>query len=477
MARRTPPRAPRSGRHFDPRRREFLIGMAAATGALTLPACGGSGGEGGLPGGNPGTGLSRLPPPEESGIDHIVQVMMENRSFDHFLGWVPGADGVQAGARYPNVNGEMIETFHLASHPDYGYQGCGWADPSHDFDGGRVHLNNGRMDGWLLTEGTASDPNDHFPVGYYTAEDLPFYAGVAQHFTVCDRYFHGVLTSTFPNRMYIHAGATDFLQNDLPFAQREPSTLPTIWDLLTAAGVSHKNYFHELPTTGLWGTKYVDHMAPFAQFLVDAAAGKLPAVSYIDPFFGAAVGESPAGISQDDHPQADVRDGQVFLNRIYDALRASPNWERTLMIVTYDEWGGFYDHVVPPFAPISDAERAIGNDGRLGFRTPCVIIGPRARRGHVSHLQFDPNSVINLIRWRWRLGPVGDSPRNQTSINMAHALDFDNPPKLEAPSFGLAPRVTPYGALCTATFPGSPDPHNAEINGVLEMIRGFGVPV
>jgi phospholipase C len=172
-----------------------------------------------------------------------------------------------------------------------------------------------------------------------------------------------------------------------------------------------------------------------------------------------------------------VRDGQVFLNRIYDALRASPNWERTLMIVTYDEWGGFYDHVVPPFAPISAAEQAIGNDGRLGFRTPCVIVGPRARRGHVSHLQFDPNSVINLIRWRWGLAPVGDSPRNQTSINMAHALDFDNPPKLDAPSFGLAPRVTPYGALCTGTLPGSPDPHNAEINGVLEMIRGFGVPV
>lgn len=461
----------------DPSRREFLIGMAAATGALTLGGCGGSGGSGEDLLGAPSAGLSQLPPPEESGIDHIVQVMMENRSFDHFLGWVPGSDGIQAGASYPDQDGNLIPTFRLSQHPDYGFQGCGWGDPNHNYDGGRVHLNNGQMDGWLLTGPTTEQADDHFPVGYYTADDLPFYRGVAQHFTVCDRYFHGVLTSTFPNRMYIHAGATDFLQNDLPFAQRDPSTLPTIWDRLNEAGISHKNYFHELPTTGLWGTKYLNNMAPFAQFLTDAQLGLLPSVSYIDPFFGAAVGESPAGVSQDDHPQADVRDGQVFLNRIYDALRNGPLWGRTLLIVTYDEWGGFYDHVVPPFAPISAAEADVGNDGRLGFRTPCVIAGPRARRGHVSHIQFDPNSVINLIRWRWGLDPVGASPRNETSINMAHALDFDNPPNLDAPGFGLPLRVTPFGVLCTATFPGSPDPHNAELNAVLETIRGFGVPI
>jgi phospholipase C len=459
---------------FDPSRRDFLLGMAAATGALTLGGCGSdSDGEFLLPGSGPG--MSRLPPPEESGIDHIVQVMMENRSFDHMLGWVPGSDGVQAGLRFPNINGDMIETFRLSQDPDYGFQGCGWADPAHGYEDGRIHLNNGAMNGWLLTESTASNPDDHFPVGYYTAEDLPFYAGVAQNFTICDRYFHGVLAQTFPNRMYIHAGQTDRLTNTLPWAQQEPSTLPTIWDLLAEKGLSGKNYFFDLPLTGLWGTKYASISEHFSQFLVDAARGTLPAVSYFDPFFGLSVGETPAGISQDDHPQADVRDGQVYLNRIYDALRASPNWERTLMIVTYDEWGGFYDHVVPPFAPVSAEESALGNDGRLGFRTPCVIIGPRARRGHVSHLQFDPNSVINLIRWRWGLGSL--SARDNSSLNMAHALDFDSPPNLAAPSFGLPARATPFGQFCTGTVPGSPDPHNAELNQVLETIRGFGFPI
>lgn len=469
---------------FDPTRREFLRGVAATTGVLTLGGCGGGNGSddisnlllpGAGPGAMPTADLSQLPAPEDSGIDHIVQVMMENRSFDHMLGWVPGSDGRQAGQRFPNINGDLVETFRLSQDPNYGYQGCGWGDPNHGYDGGRVHLNSGLMDGWLLTDPTSSDPEDKFPVGYYTADDLPFYKGVAQNFTVCDRYFHGILAQTFPNRIYIHAGATDRLTNTLPFAQQAPSVLPTVWDLLADAGISGKNYFFDLPLTGLWGTKYVDISAPFGQFLIDAATGNLPAVSYFDPFFGLSVGETPAGISQDDHPQADVRDGQVYLNRIYDALRTSPNWERTLMIVTYDEWGGFYDHVAPPFAPVSAAEAALSNDGRLGFRTPCVIIGPRAKRGHVSHIQFDPNSVINLIRWRFGLGNL--SVRDTTSINMAHALDFVNPPALDAPDFGLPPRVTPYGTLCTGTIPVSPDPHNAELNQVLETIRGFGFPI
>ncbi len=464
----------------DPARRRLLAGMAGAAGALALGGCKDSdsgldlGGGGGA--GTPGAPrLGPLPPPEESGIDHIVQIMMENRSFDHMLGWVPGADGRQAGLRFPNAQGDMVETFQLSKDPAYGFQGCGWADPNHNYDGGRVHLANGAMNGWLLTNGTAEDPEDKFPVGYYTAEDLPFYKGVAEHFTVCDRYFHGVMASTFPNRMYIHAGASDFLQNDLPFAQRDPSTLPTIWDGLIAAGVSRKFYFHDLPTIGLWGTKYLDFSTRFEQFLLDAALGQLPSVSYIDPFFAVSVGESPVGISQDDHPQADVRDGQAFLNRVYETLRNSPNWERTLLVVTYDEWGGFYDHVVPPFAPISDAERAVGNDGRLGFRTPCVIIGPRARRGHVSHFQFDPNSVINLIRWRWNLPAF--NARDNTSINMAHALDFDNPPNADAPSFNLPTNALGWGSLCTDTVPIGLDPHNQELNAVRDLIRGLGFPL
>src|SRR5688572_26322429 len=152
------------GRHphlpFNPGRRRFLTGMAGAAGALALPGCGG-----GVVGGAPGRG--GLPDPADSGIEHIVQVMMENRSFDHMLGWVEGADGIQ-NQTFEHTDGSLVETFHMGHGGDaaYGFQGCGWEDPDHGYDGGRVHFNGGAMDGFLKTVG---NPSDKFPVGYYNA--------------------------------------------------------------------------------------------------------------------------------------------------------------------------------------------------------------------------------------------------------------------------------------------------------------------
>jgi phospholipase C len=374
----------------------------------------------------------------------VVIVMMENRSFDHMLGWVPGADGVQAGLRYPDKKGRLIETFPLAGHPEYGFQGCGKEDPDHGYDGGRRHLNDGRMDGWLATVGDVSVDSDHFPIGYYRREDLPFFAGCADHWTICDRYFHGILASTFPNRIYLHAGETDRTSNTI-----EASSLPTIWDRLSDAGVSGRYYFHDLPVTALWAAKYLALSTRFEQFLLDAAMGTLPSVSIVDPRF---VGEAPNGISNDDHPQADVRNGQSFMNSVYDALRNSPQWEKSLLVIVYDEWGGFYDHVVPPVAPVSAAEGdpkgAVKNDGRLGFRTPCILIGPRAPR-RVSSLQLDVNSVLNMLCWRWRLPPLG--ARGSWSLNMAYALDFDSPPRTEAPAIDVG--LGPFGQECVTGLP------------------------
>ncbi|HUS23936.1 MAG TPA: alkaline phosphatase family protein [Candidatus Binatia bacterium] len=471
MKRRKPPRDPR-GLNFS--RRRFLAGMTAAAGAVVVPGCGdpaptGTGGGSG----SPDVGPSALPAnPEDSGIDFIVHVQMENRSFDHMLGWVPGADGVQSRT-LKNVNGEDVQTFHLASDGDYGYQGCGWADPNHGYDGGRVHLAGGRMDGFLLTGGTADNPADRFPAGYYLADDVPFYKGVAQHFTVCDRYFHGILNSTFPNRIYMHAGQTDRPDNAFyppGTSAPGPASIETIWDRLAAKGVSGTNYFSDLPLTALWGAKYAGITATFEQFLADAAAGTLSSVSYFDPNFGYSVGEDP-GLSRDDHPHADIRDGQAYLDQIYRALSSGPLWDRTLMIVTYDEWGGFFDHVVPPFKPISDAEREAtktvtnpgGNDGRLGFRTPCVLIGPRARRGHVSKIQFDPQSLIDLITWRFGLDPLGARAGTAITNNFAVALDFTSPPNTDAPDFGVpsgpggAPFGVPFANLCDSPLPGPGD--------------------
>src|SRR3954451_24406050 len=144
-----------------------------------------------------------LPSPRNLPIDTFVVLMMENRSFDHFAGWLPGADGKQAGLSYVDDDGKTYQTHALA--PDF--QGCAYNDPDHSWEGGRAQLNGGACDGFLKGD------NDVYAIGYYGAQDVPFFAAVSQAFTTCDRFFCSILASTFPNREYMHAaqsyGAVD----------------------------------------------------------------------------------------------------------------------------------------------------------------------------------------------------------------------------------------------------------------------------
>lgn len=410
-------------------RRRFVTGVAAA-GGLLLSGCSGSSSVtagGGSPGASP---TVMLPDPESTGIDHIVVVMMENRSFDHYLGWVPGADGRQAGTLLMDKNGKQYASYDLAPK----FQNFQLADPDHSYAGGRTEVNGGKMDGFLLPQ----PPGDTFPIGYYTADSLPFFRGCADNWTICDRYFCAILDSTTPNRIYMHAGQTDRLSNTVTV-----STLPTVWDRMMAAGHSVAYYYADVPYTAYWGSKYKRFSKKYdmTSFKTDIANGKLAELTYIDNV-GTTANEG-SGVSRDDHPYADIRDGQAFLNGVYNALITSPNWERTLLVINYDEWGGFYDHVPPPKAPITAAEAALGNDGQLGCRVPCVIIGPRARRKHVEHLQFDHNSVLNMIAWRFGFKPLG---ARASSANLAFALDFDNPPNPHAPLFDVP--QGPFGQQC-----------------------------
>src|SRR5882757_2916285 len=194
----------------DVTRREFLAGTA---GAVALAAV--------------GSGVAQaatLPAPDQSGIDHIVVVMMENRSFDHYLGWLPGADGRQAGLTFTDANGDAHDTHHLTVP-----HGCGFNDPDHSYDGGRTELNNGACDGWLR----AGD-NDLLSIGYFQAEDLGFYGSAARDWTVCDRYFAAMMAPTFPNRFFLHSAQTDRTTTSVD----KLATMPAIWDRLQAAGVS-----------------------------------------------------------------------------------------------------------------------------------------------------------------------------------------------------------------------------------------------
>jgi phospholipase C len=362
---------------------------------------------------------SALPPPARSGIDHIVVVMMENRSFDHLLGWLPGADGKQAGLQYLDTSGVAHSTHPLA--PDY--QGCGHPDPDHSYEGGRVQYANGACDGFLR-----SGQNDEYAIGYYTGRDLRFFGPAARYWTVCDRYFAALMGPTFPNRLYLHAAVTDRTTNTQTL-----SSLPTIWDRLAARGLKGRNYFLNIPTVLLWGPKYASIARPYAEFLLDCRRGKLPHVAFVDPLFTT----SSEGTAADDHPHADIRAGEYFLARTYRAITTSPAWRRTVLIITFDEWGGFFDHVPPSVAPDVDPAFAL-----RGFRVPCLVISPLARRRRVAHGVYDHTSILRMIEWRWNLRPL--SVRDAHANNLAAVLDFQHR-NLHAPKI-TAPRVV--GRAC-----------------------------
>ncbi|WP_406830543.1 alkaline phosphatase family protein [Pedococcus sp. KACC 23699] len=368
-----------------------------------------------------------LPSPGASGIDHIVVVMMENRSFDHFLGWLPGADGKQAGLTYTDRYGVPRSTHHLQT-----FASCGHADPDHSYEGGLIQFNEGRADGWLR-----AGEDDLLPVGYYRQPDLAFLGQAAPRWTVCDRYFSAVMAETYPNRFYMHAAQTDRLHNSTITA-----TIPTIWDRLAAANLTGRYYFSDIPFLALWGTKYLPISRPFATFLTDAAAGTLPEVSFIDPRFE----DEASGSSSDDHPHADIRAGEKFLNEVYRAVTTSPNWSRTLLVVNFDEWGGFYDHVAPGTAPDVSSRTAL-----RGFRVPALVVSPRAKRGYVAHGTYDHTSVLKAIEWRWGLPAL--TPRDSGARNIAEVLDFTAAPNLTAPAFTLPPFLATACAPAPLTGP------------------------
>jgi phospholipase C len=364
---------------------------------------------------------ARLPRPDRSGLDHVVVVMMENRSFDHVMGWLPGADGKQAGLSYLDASGAAHATYPLA--PDF--QGCAYADPDHSYDGARVEWNNGACDGWLRA-------NDLYSIGYYRQEDLPFLGRAAPAFTACDRFFASFLGPTFPNRFYSLSAATDRTSNTYVRVD-----LPTIFDRFAAKRIPAAYYYGTFAFLLLY-QRYQAISHPYSRFFAQCRTGKLPAFSYIDPnwtFHDS--GPSSGSEGNDDHPHADVRAGEYFLSTIYNAVTHSPAWRRTLLVVTFDEWGGFFDHVSPPVAA--------GDNVQRGFRVPCLLISPFARRGHVAHGVYDHTSILKLLEWRWGLSPL--TARDAAAANLAAALDFAHPvlatPRISAPRFAA-------GAPCSA---------------------------
>ena len=399
-------------------RRDFLrsalgasIGAAAGT---VLSSCGvNSRGLAGI-----------LPSPEESGIEHVVVVMMENRSFDHFLGWLPDADGKQAGLSYLDPNGATRYTHALSGD----FTGCGHIQPDHSYEGGRIQYDAGKLDGFLLSG------SDTYSIGYYQEKDLTFFGALARQYTTLDRYFCSFMGPTIPNRIFQCAAQTDRITNTSDLCELE-----TIWDSLANAEVSARWYS---PYVIVWGSDYADISCTYQDYLNDAASGQLPAVSFVDPPY------TPGSGATDDHPFADIRNGDAFLSQMYHALAKSPCWPKSVLIITFDEWGGFFDHVPPPrvAAPNNVDTDLVNGRALLGFRVPTVIVSPFSMGSphspRVNSTVFDHTSALKLIEWRWNLPPLTARDASPEIGNLATALDFANP-QTKLPALPVAAPVPP----------------------------------
>ncbi len=375
-------------------------------------------------------------------VDHIVVVMLENRSFDHMLGYLKLVRGREDIDGLTGAETNMAPDGHRrAVYPLEGFTAFEGEAEDPDHSGGSVDEqlegdNGGFVANFARYNEVAArrlgiPPRDpRLVMGYYTHEQLPVYDYLAEEFCVCDRWFSSVPGATWPNRLYAVAGQAEGTRDDpqlprLPlFAQAsfvrylreedwrwysfDPATLRCVDP---AYRFSHHDRFGFVDTRKL--TPVEEAVGELTEagdsFLEDAAAGKLPAVSWIDPRFKDLRVLGPD--SNDDHPPSDVTAGQHLVLSVYHALRAGPAWKKTLMIVTYDEHGGFYDHVPPPPIP---GEKAPFD--RYGVRVPALVISPWVERGGVAHTVFDHTSIIKTILLRNCLGEEGSGEQQTPSI-------------------------------------------------------------
>jgi phospholipase C len=452
-------------------RRDF-IRLGALTGAaVAIASC--SGGSKKSTGASPTT----MPKPSsvldgapaDSGIDTVVVVMMENRSFDSYFGWLArdeayleqgrsryGANFTVDGSsfqEFPGPNGARVKTARrVLARDDNPWRGCGHPDPGHGWDKGRAE-----RDGGFLAKGSG---NDEFALSYFESDDLPIYAELARRFTVADRWHASLLGPTYPNREYLLSGQSGgHKDNYLPFGEGG-FQWPNIVDRLSKANVSVAEYYVDLPPLLLWGARMSPFTRKLERFHAEAAAGKLPRVSFVSPRF--------AGPRRsDDHPHGDPREAQRFVRDVFAAFAASPQWQRGLFVLTYDEWGGFFDHVPPPHAKDDRASPIDANDfSQMGFRVPTVLASPRARRGYVDHALYDHTAVLRFLEWRFLGAPprgpgaAGDrwflTTRDRTANNLGETLLRDSSDS--DIGFDLETAVPPPAPDCDAAQPAAYNP-------------------
>jgi phospholipase C len=401
-------------------------------------------------------------------VKHVVVLMQENRSFDHYFGQLANyglnvakpprytaataPEAEPADATNPNPvdpHGPPIAAFHQKAY-------CEVADLNHSWNGTHNEYDNGQMDGFTAANINAADPTGHRTMGYYDQTDLPFYYDLYSTFGTSDRQFASVLTQTFPNRFYLLAGTSfGHIANDFPPPGPE-FTQTSVFNRLDEHGVSWRIYVSQIAFALEFGyvrNNAAGHVFPISQYYVDAASGNLPQVSYVDPIF-----LGPTNVENDEHPSSNIQVGQKFVSDVVGALFRSPNWSSSALFLTYDEHGGFYDHVAPPAAPAPDAiapmlkptDYQAGFD-RFGIRVPLAVISPYSRRSFVSHVNRDHTSILRFIEDDFGLGTLTN--RDAAADDMTEFFNFKHPPFSAPPALAAATVDPTQAAACSAAPP------------------------
>ncbi|XP_075634455.1 non-specific phospholipase C2 [Castanea sativa] len=341
-------------------------------------------------------------PIHASPIKTIVVLVMENRSFDHMLGWMkklnPEINGV-TGSEWNalSVTDPNSKRFYFNNKSQYVDP-----DPGHSFQAireqvfgsGDTSANPPPMNGFVqqafAMDNTTTMSQD--VMNGFEPDTVPVYKALVSEFAVFDRWFASIPTSTQPNRLYVHSGTSAGLTSNIAAELEKGLPQRTTFEDLADAGISFGIYYQSLPTVlfyrNLRKLKYVGNFHEYGlSFKNDAKKGKLPGYVVVEQRYF----DNKLNPANDDHPSHDVYNGQMFVKEVYETLRASPQWNETLLVITYDEHGGFYDHVPTPVSGVPNPDGIVGPEpfnfkfDRLGVRVPTIVISPWIEKGTVVH--------------------------------------------------------------------------------------------
>lgn len=335
-------------------------------------------------------------------IKHLIVIMKENHSFDNYFGTFPGADGIPANVKLPDGQGGFVSPHWLnaSSTPDLPH---GRSEMLEEYDGG---LN----DRFVIVADSWANGLGNYTLEYYDWHQLPYYWNLASNYVLADHYFQSVFAPTVPNRLYSIAGQSGgLLNNSIPPGGL---ALPSIFDQLESKGISWGYYYspstyQALPSylSGIRSNPSMQGKLYEMPYLFsDIQAGRLPAVSYIDP---------GANITISEHPPSNITQGQLWTKQVIDAIMAGPEWSSSAILLTWDESGGYWDHVAPPQV-----------DGLgYGFRVPMLVISPYARKGWIDRDVLDHTAILKLIARNWNLASLSQRESNAGDLFSAFAFN------------------------------------------------------